>query len=881
MPDESSPREQFPHLHLIHRDIGPAKFPPGFPQDARVKANRLNRVTHSARLKQSLHQLAANWHRRNDERQAQGLPVIKSGIPFVIEVADGFNLDELVAHYQVEIVAVEELLDQSGGHRYVLVSATAIDGSELLQIVEGFATEARGSATVAGMVEILDDPEDPRRLEAILSPRLRQAWPFPPDEELLLDVSFQTRGILADLGDKPRKSRKGTKEAHAETLAVWFETNKTRLFQEWDAFSMELEHEIQSIITAHGGEIVNQWEDGQWAVTAARVSFPDSISMRVTMRGRGFTDLILNHPRIFEVREPDETEGIDPSETTQPEDSPTFRLQPPSVGAPLVCVIDSGMQEGHRLLKAAVAKDKSVCLLPGKLPADIVDEVTGGGHGTRVGGAVLYPEAVPTGGEESARCWLGNARVLGADQKLPDALYPPSMLERIIGHFFDCRIFVHSINATTPCPTHRMSAWATKMDELSYTHDSLFVVSAGNLDARRPVPGKGFLDHLCDGASHPNYLLTDSARVATPAQSLQALTVGSVAAATYDDGFWKSVAQAEHPSCFSRTGLGIWDTVKPDVVEFGGDCCIPRNGLPTTKVEKEATSPHLVRSTLHGGPEVGRDAVGTSFAAPKVAALAAELQRLLPDQSTLLYRALIANAARWPEWAGVLPLEERVRAFRWIGYGRPDWNRALINSESRVTLITSEALWLRAGEAAVFEVPIPESLRTPGAEKRLRIDVTLSYATEPRRTRSSLKGYQAVWLDWMSSRLREPVDLFLHRMWKDVSKPAISAEPGSIPWMLSDKEDTGRSRKIRRQGTLQKDWAVISGFDLPESFSIAVRGHRGWNAADPSASARFALIVSIEAENPEIRVYEPVRIELERIENQRLAAQTQSRVSGS
>ena len=814
---------------------------------------------------QSLHQLAANWHRRNDERQAQGLPVIKSGIPFVIEVADGFNLDDLVARYQVEIVAEEKLHDQSGGHRYVLVSATTIDGSELLQLVDGFATKASGSATVAGMVEILDDPEDPRRLEAILSPRLRQAWPLPPDAEFLLDVSFQTRGILADLGVKPRKNRRETKEKHIETLAVWFEANKTRLFEEWDTFSMELEGEIQSIITAHGGEIVNQWEVGQWAVTAAKVSFPDSISMRVKMRGRGFTDLILNHPRIFEVREPDETEGIEATSATQPETPPPFQLQPPNVSAPLVCIIDSGMQEGHRLLNAALTSARSVCLLPGKLPADVVDEVAGGGHGTRVGGAVLYPEVVPTGGAEAARCWLGNARVLGADQKLPNTLYPPAMLERVVGHFADCRIFVHSINATSPCPTQRMSAWATKMDELSYTKDSLFVVSAGNLDARQSVPGKGFLDHLSDGAAHPDYLLSDSARVATPAQSLQALTVGSMASTTYDDGFWKSVAQAEQPSCFSRSGLGIWDTVKPDVVEFGGDCCIPRDGTPTTTIQKAETSPQLVRSTLHGGSEVGRDAVGTSFAAPKVAALAAELQHLLPDQSTLLYRALIANAARWPAWVGTLPRDERVRAFRWIGYGRPDWNRALSNGGSRVTLITSETLSLRAGEAAVFEVPIPEALRTPGADNRLRIDVTLSYATEPRRTRSSLKGYQAVWLDWMSSRLREPVDLFLHRMWKEIAKPTTSADPGSIPWMLSDKEDTGQSREIRRQGTLQKDWAVISGFDLPESFAIAVRGHRGWNAADDSASARFTLVVSIEAENPALRVYEPVRVELDRI----------------
>ncbi len=314
-----------------------------------------------------------------------------------------------------------------------------------------------------------------------------------------------------------------------------------------------------------------------------------------------------------------------------------------------------------------------------------------------------------------------------------------------------------------------------------------------------------------------------------------------------------------------RSGLGIWDTVKPDVVEFGGDFCVPKDG-PTTAVEKSPTSPQLVRSTLHGGPEVSRDRVGTSFAAPKVAALAAELQRLLPLQSALLYRALIANAARWPEWAEELAQHERVDAFRLLGYGRPDWERALHNDLWRVTLITAEPIQLHAGEAAVFEVPIPEALRTPGEERQLRIDVTLSYATEPRRTRASLKGYQSVWLDWMSSRLREPLDLFMHRMWKDVPKPQVAGGPASFPWMLSDKEDTGQSRDVRRQGTLQKDWATISGFDLPESFAIAVRGHAGWNRADEGAAARFVLAVSIEAQDQAVRVYEPVRVAVEQIE---------------
>ena len=418
-----------------------------------------------------------------------------------------------------------------------------------------------------------------------------------------------------------------------------------------------------------------------------------------------------------------------------------------------------------------------------------------------------------------------------------------------------------------------MPAWAAKIDELSYRKDILFIVSAGNLPPRQPVPGKGFLEHLTDGLTHPEYLLKASARVANPAHSLQALVVGSLAHADFRDHSLASISRPEHPSCFSRSGFGMWNTIKPDVVDYGGDQCTQHHPPPVSAPLPVDVCTHLVRSTYHGGPSTGYDAVGTSYAAPKVAALAAELQKLLPGRSPLLYRALIVNSARWPRWAEQeQDREQRAKIFRWLGYGLPDWSRALRNDVSRVTLITHEHLTLRAGEAAVFSVPIPAELRTPGEVRRLRIDVTLSAASEPRRARASLNGYQAIWLDWVPSNLREPLGQFTARMWTTAPEPdeLVGTEP--TEWMLGDRGNTGGTARVRRQGTLQKDWATVSGFDLPDSFALAVRGHRGWNAGDSDAAAKFALAVSIEAENAEVEVYEPVRVAVDELQVQSQAA---------
>ena len=131
------------------------------------------------------------------------------------------------------------------------------------------------------------------------------------------------------------------------------------------------------------------------------------------------------------------------------------------------------------------------------------------------------------------------------------------------------------------------------------------------------------------------------------------------------------------------------------------------------------------------GPANARDAAGTSFAAPKVARIAASVQHALPDEPSLLHRALIVQSARWPEWAENLlvelrsldPVRDRDRrqqlieqvseVIRWIGYGLPDVGRASSNTDHCTTLITSGAAEIRARECHIYQIPIPDELRSP------------------------------------------------------------------------------------------------------------------------------------------------------------------------
>jgi hypothetical protein len=362
---------------------------------------------------------------------------------------------------------------------------------------------------------------------------------------------------------------------------------------------------------------------------------------------------------------------------------------------------------------------------------------------------------------------------------------------------------------------------------------------------------------LIAGRTFPDLLLSQSSRVANPAQSLHALTVGSVGHAVFDDGYWRSCAiDIEGASAFSRTGYAPpWSVVKPEVVEFGGDY-VRRSDNTALLRSDPRTSIELLSSTLFHQPAHGCDGAGTSFAAPKVANLAAQLQRLFPDASPNLYRALIVQSARWPEWA--LAEHDKDRVLALIGYGRPDRERATYNSETRVTLITPEEREIAGKQYHLYAVTIPEELRGPAQEARIRVDVTLAYTSEPRRTRSRYRTYLETWLDWESSRQGEPLDEFHSRM-----ETGAGTARENLPWLLDMRNDRGVVDGTNRtRGSVQKDWAIFPAHEFPPDFAIAVRGHLGWNHREGEGRARYSLVVSFEVVSGDVEIYEAIRSEI-------------------
>jgi len=870
-------QHNFEHLPLILRERGRAKLKPGGKASLQTIANRNARKAHSTALTTAAQSLKTNWETIKTQSAEQGVPIIPRGIPILLKIDPQLDLDVLREKFEFEIVAEQE-------EDYVIVAAEDIELAPFIQMVNEFAVEIHGSARIAQIYRLFDNPED--RLRRILSDRLLEIWPTITDAQtFIVDIGIACSGTR-EIPKLRARGKRMTDADWAKREAEWSQA-RAGAYESWDLVKQGRETEIVGFAAHYEAEIIHLVDGAPFDAAV----LPDSFTVRIRISGKGLRDFVLNYPYIFEVVEPEDiTLPLNPhvaGAAGPPQIAPVV----PDADAPAVCVIDSGVQEAHIFIQPAIDHPTSYCFLLGKQTTDIGDFVEPGGHGTRVTGAVLYGETVPPTGTPKLPFWIQNARVLNEQNKMPEELFPPEVLRAAVTRFHtsprQTRIFNHSINASGYCRTRYMSAWAAEIDILSATYDILIVQSAGNLPRTGPVPYIGVKDHLDAGRPYPRYLYEDSARVANPAQSLQALTVGSIAYGAFDDGAWRSFGREDgHPSAFSRSGPGIWNVIKPEVVEYGGDDSRTSNDpVDVRDGGIAAACPELVRSTMFPpGPPYDRDAVGTSFAAPKVAHIAAKLEAVLPDEPALLYRALIVQSARWPRWAEALltrlrqPADEEERhgliekvsrIIRCLGYGLPDVTRATTNTLHRTTFITSGQASIRPLEAHIYQVPIPEELRRAGDEYDIRIEVTLSYVAQPRRTRRHLRRYLSTWVDWKSSRLGESITSFRVRALKE-AEVGDNPQPGStLPWVLQEKSDDGFIRDTKRNnGTVQKDWAVVKSNALPKDFCVAVVGHEGWSR-DPDSTASYSLAVTFEILGQEIAIYDALRtavIELQELE---------------
>jgi hypothetical protein len=464
--------KQFPHiqLRLITEGIAAPVTSGARRQNPRTSANISDRWGHGSRLKHSVESWVLSWKDIQEKREEEGMPPLPTKAkPIILQIdPTAFDAEEL-RKYGIEVIA--ELEDG-----YIVGASADLELSELQKKIEKFINKERGGGKVAEIWEIL---EGTRRPEYILSPELLNEWEQIRDEQICtVDVGVSCVGTKSQFPDRPEPKSHESDNEFIKRFNEWI-NKRDSTYQEWDDIKSEREDELTNFINLYQGEILNT-VDGRIPKSA---QLPDSFSCRIQISGKGLKDLVLNFPYVFDVSEPDQFAEIIQRESLSDFAPHPFQLEPPSLNAPKVCVIDSGIQERHSLLKAAIDSQNSRSWIPGETNKT-ADYVGNGGHGTRVAGAVLYPRNIPRSGNKTAVCWIQNARVLDASCKLPQQLFLPDVLSEIVEIYYDqteTRIFNHSITGSAPCRTRYMSAWASAIDNLTWQKDILLIVAAGNL----------------------------------------------------------------------------------------------------------------------------------------------------------------------------------------------------------------------------------------------------------------------------------------------------------------------------------------------------------------------------------------------------------------
>lgn len=822
---------QFPHLNLAHKLYGSYKFRSvgSKKKNPITQSNLNNRAAHAKYLKDRINSFEVSWDLLMKERKKQGLPNIDENIkPIFLQVdLDSFTIESL-RHWGIEVISEED-------NGYIIGVSTDNFKSLKEKIEQFLNSKGRYKDTAAKLFTINEGTS--WRLEHILTPELATKWHLIND-----DFEYTAyAGIACNVYIEDYPNPKELTEEEFQLKVNNWNSKKDIAMDLRDDMSIQRHSMFENLLTSYGGTLLTSYID-----------FNDSYYVSFRVCGKGLKDIALSYQYLYELGE------IETYRVNVADGEETIEINPnlhaPEETDPKICVVDSGIQEGHKLLQLAIDPARSYSFV--ERDVSVSDKVSGGGHGTRVAGAILYGDSIPRKGEYKLPFWIHNARVLNENNELT-LLDPAQLMINVCDKFSDSRIFNLSIaNENGFLGTH-MPPWAATIDKISYEQDKLFVIAAGNISLSSTNPlFQGLKEIMEAGLSYPDFLLSLSSNtISSPGVSAFGITVGSICIEGYEDADKRSFGAKNYPSSFSRTGLGLWNIIKPDVVEYGGDFVYEKLG--SRLISNEATiSPELVCSTRDGGAAISKSAVGTSYAAPKVTHIAGWLQKLFPTLNTNSYRALIIQSARLPEEKWKNPSLTDIRHF---GYGIPSLNRATQNSPNRITFLSEGSVHPKSAD--IFMVKVPKEINRPGLDNEILIEITIAFKVPVRRTRKYTKSYLSSWLSWEVSNPREDHQEFCDRVIKSMDERQSTDNKNATRWMIWDRGNNGTIKEVKRQdGTVQKDWTIVRSNQLPDEFSVAVVGHTGWNK-DLQVNIPYSVVVSFESLSEEIPVYQLFEIE--------------------
>ncbi|MBD2482067.1 S8 family peptidase [Planktothrix sp. FACHB-1365] len=564
-----------------------------------------------------------------------------------------------------------------------------------------------------------------------------------------------------------------------------------------------------------------------------------------------------------------------------------------------ILVIDSGVQRGHPLIAPVLGETEVFPDTKRQFIKGGSDDVNG--HGTNVAGIAIYGNVENCINQRSfdPTAWLFSARVTNENNEYDEDLLVETQLDQAIRAFVEqypnCKVINISLGNANQIYRDGLKQFrlAAKIDEIAYQYQHkniVFVISAGNAFYEEAESDEQLK------TDYPNYLLKTSARIIDPATSAIALTVGSLSLGRGSitepsDVRRQAIAKLSgYPSPFTRTGFGVDGMIKPDVVDFGGDLVLDLSyreglGLPKTKILPDnVAGVSVVTLSKDFNSSLFQICSGTSFAAPRVANIAAQLFTKYPDASSNFIRALIVNCAVLPkeiptqfQCQGKKSKSEHIKKRLAIyGYGQPDLQRAMYSAKNYVVL-SEDNISIKVGYFHIYEIPQlpPEFFEVKGTRI---LSITLAFDPPTRPTRGD--SYLGVKMEF---DVFKGIDHAIIRNAYEATSKTSSPEESTDNTKEKLKKKYGAgievkmspSSTIRKKGTVQRGQVEI----FPQSkkydkgnMTLVVTCNRKWANPDEIVMQRYALVASISHSNPQVDLYNPIQVQIAQRNRERTRA---------
>lgn len=620
-----------------------------------------------------------------------------------------------------------------------------------------------------------------------------------------------------------------------------------------------------------------------------RIIFPERIVLGVRANKQQLSELQWLSSRIAEFRIMATPTGFFDklSESDQREFVKDLveRLDVSSRSNTSVCLLDTGVNNGHDLLSPILLDENMHTVDPTKGVYDIAD------HGTRMAGIASYftlEDKMESANPVVVNHFLESVKLFDNSDDNQRELYGYVIENAVNLVEVQNPEINRSICMAVTAPTNaikndgRPSSWSGAIDSIisganeidpTDVRKKLMFISAGNTSVAEIIEAGDIKTAVI------NHIIED------PAQAWNAITVGAYTN-KYQipeelNGTFQPVVE---PGCFSpfTSSSLMWSDkwpVKPDIVLEGGNLSFDESSKFYTEL------PDLQLLTTSKDFEMGKslDTISmTSSATAQAAWIGANIQHHYPNLWPETVRALIIHSADWTDsmkdalFENATPNRSDYRKLlRTCGYGIPNFPKAIWSASNRVNMIIEDQIQpfykkesgsVTSKEMHIHNIPWPDDVLLGLEDENVRMRVTLSYFIEPGPGEIGWKDkyrYPSCGLQFDVNNSTEDHENFLKRINKamrDDEEDKGDVKNDSSRWVIGTSN--------RNVGSIHSDIWEGTASDLSQSNQIAVYPITGWwklrtNLKKHNSKIRYALIVSIEAPEMEIDLYSVIKNKIE------------------